>query len=653
MKKYIIISSLLFFTVLLTATFFSNAQASDLDSLKNRYVSSYRDYINAIKSNEDSEKTEELLKKCISDLNEYKKAAKEKGIIVSTPERFSSIENESGELAETNTTGQASETADETITRLKNIISSNAEPEAIDNAKMQLADVYMTSGMPSEAKALFTQVASRGGILSKKAKGSLKLFETSLTASGVSTKTNQAEPNFAQKIISGISSFFSNAFNYASNLISGKKPTQTASSQTLTPAPASEEKNNSNQNTPATFTKNENEAKNSKQIAINIAEPIKRKILVINFDPILKDGSTRLHTYLRGYDPQTLAEDCIATLKECSYGVADYKIADWIDVDGLVPFKKEFFKKEDSIEANFTDESDYVPSYKNVEEYIDVLNAATLEQSQGKGDAWHSWRWHGNAPSTVNESARKRVDFAGANYKAIFKKFKVIEKINNFEIDELWIFAPHMSGLCESLMAGPGAFFINGSPIADVKSNRRFAVMGYNYSYPVSNMLEDFGHRMEFSMDKVFGSTRTRDVNTIIANNSSSGINYFTLNLWERFVTIDILIKGRSGLGSVHFAPNSKKDYEWSNETDFVNTYAPDWAEYPNMTGKQEIGVNCHAWTGKYGASSDTFDSMREHHKWWLRHIPHFTKTIIDIDKKEYLNNWWYYLLKNTSTFEK
>jgi len=256
------------------------------------------------------------------------------------------------------------------------------------------------------------------------------------------------------------------------------------------------------------------------------------------------------------------------------------------------------------------------------------------------GSCWTSLRWHGNHASDSSVS-KGRADFNGANYKAIFKKFGVIEKINSGAIDEVWIFAPHMSGLSESKMAGPTAFFINGDAITDVASNRNFAITGYNYAYPVGNMLEDFGHRMEFTMDKVFESVRTRP------GNQCAGLDYDTLNLWERFILVDIAMKGKSGVGSIHFAPNSKRDYEWQN-SDPVDTFYQDWDFYPVFLG-QKVSSDCTGLTGDIGADKSKFsEAMREHHKWWFRHIPHIKGTTNDVDGNEYLNNWWSYMLRNS-----
>ena len=49
--------------------------------------------------------------------------------------------------------------------------------------------------------------------------------------------------------------------------------------------------------------------------------------------------------------------------------------------------------------------------------------------------------------------------------------------------------------------------------------------------------------------------------------------------MWNRFTRVDKDFPGESEVGSVHYAPNSASDYDWSN-TNAVWTYADDWLTY-------------------------------------------------------------------------
>jgi len=381
-------------------------------------------------------------------------------------------------------------------------------------------------------------------------------------------------------------------------------------------------------------------AKGNDSASDNTADPIEMKVLVLNFDPaISKANPERLHTLI-GNDPRDLAERCVDDLKDVSFGVANYKIAEWIDVETLVPFELTQFKPEDGIDPGAMENVDYIPSYNNAEQYLETMKAAQNDEKEGRGSCWASPRWHGNRGPGPAVSA-SRADFNGADYKAICEKFAVAEKVNNGKIDEVWIFAPHMSGLSTSRMAGPEAFFINGNKISDIGCRRNFAIMGFNYAYPVVNMLGDFGMRMECTMDRVFGMVRTRNAN-------HGALDYNSLNLWERFIIVDKVMSGKSALGTINFAPNGRNVFDWQSPV-VVDTYYPDWETYPDFKGRK-VSNDCRVWAGDLSTNKGKWQEVqRQHHKWWFRHIPHVKGTIKDVDGKEYLNNWWSYMLRNSS----
>lgn len=617
----------------LTSLCWTFAGAADLDALKNRYKASYQNYLNALKSGADEETTQELLERCVSDFNEYKKAAESSGEKVTETAPVSAVTPETAP-------------ADE-VESLKGIIAVSKDPDEADRARMILADIYMKKGMAAEAKALYSQVAARGGAQSKKAGELLKLFGGAAAPASGASQTSFAAPSNNEApggFFSGIASFFNNIFK----AVFGGKNTPPAAANN--DAPAKSVPVNAIPPAPATPEPPEPEKKPEPR-PDNFAAPITVRVLVLNFDPIVSDTNPiRLHQAMGCYDPRGLADQCVADLSEISHGIADYRIVEWIDVETLVPFKKECFKPQDGIDvSNFSNEDDYFPSYKDADQYLLTLSAARDDEDKGLGNRWASLRWHGNLPAAQSAVSPGRADFNGANYKAIFKKFGIAGKIDGGQIDELWIFAPHMSGLNESKMAGPSPFFINGEAIPGVAVKRNFAIMGYNFAYPVGNMLEDYGHRMECTMDRVFSSARTRRINELAADKNRVQFDYNKLNLWERFVLVDIVMPGRSGVGTMHFAPNSKRDYEWQSSA-VVETYYPDWLNYPNFKG-EKVSTDCAGWVGAAIGTdgSKFFEGEREHHKWWFRHIPHLKGTVKDVDGAEYLNNWWSYMLRNST----
>jgi hypothetical protein len=199
-----------------------------------------------------------------------------------------------------------------------------------------------------------------------------------------------------------------------------------------------------------------------------------------------------------------------------------------------------------------------------------------------------------------------------ADYQAILMRFDIIQKIANGEIDEVWIFAFPHAGFYESIMDGPGAFWCNSKPLADTSgSPRRFVVMGFSLERGVGEMLESFGHRAESIMEKVFARSAGSD------------------NLWQRFTRYDKIAPGQSEVGTVHFAPNSERDYDWGNQR-FVASHCDDWYKFPNFTGVVRQ-VNCAEWGN---------GDIRAHHKWWLKHFPKVAGR-----KNGIANSWWQYVV--------
>lgn len=197
------------------------------------------------------------------------------------------------------------------------------------------------------------------------------------------------------------------------------------------------------------------------------------------------------------------------------------------------------------------------------------------------------------------------------DYNAIFEKFNIIDQVEQGEIDEVWCFAFPYSGFWETTMSGNGAFYCNSDPVPDTEHcTRRFITYGFNYEREVGCMLEDFGHATESIMSYVFRSM-------------SDDRNY-----WSQFTQYDKIAPGKSNCGNVHFAPNSEKDYDWGNKR-YVISNCNDWLNFPNFKGITRE-VNCEEWGN---------GDMREHHKWWFKHLPNTEGQINGI-----LNNWWYYL---------
>jgi hypothetical protein len=199
------------------------------------------------------------------------------------------------------------------------------------------------------------------------------------------------------------------------------------------------------------------------------------------------------------------------------------------------------------------------------------------------------------------------------DYYAIINQFDLLHRVARNEIDEVWVFGFPHAGFYESIMAGPKAFWCNSPALKNTEtSNRRFVIMGFSYERGAGEMLESFGHRAESILAKTF--------ERLVGE----------ANLWQRFVRYEKIAPGKAAVGSIHFAPNSERDYDWNNPTP-VMSECYDWLlNFPNFKGDlREV-------TAREWGSGD----MRMHHQWWFKHIPH------GIGRQNGVhNNWWQYVI--------
>jgi hypothetical protein len=194
-----------------------------------------------------------------------------------------------------------------------------------------------------------------------------------------------------------------------------------------------------------------------------LPDPVTRKVLMITHNPKLHSkGGRTLKEHFGWNDPHILAQGYIDDVRGCSYGYANYEIAEQLVVESY-PVKRDGFR--------YTEDS-----------YL---------------EAWRTRRFH---------------DPDGVDYLALVHEFQMIEKINSGAIDEVWLFGHPYGGYWESIMAGPGAFWCNAPPLAGTEhANRQFVIMGFNFERGVGEMLEDLGHRAESILYKVFEKTRGED----------------------------------------------------------------------------------------------------------------------------------------------
>jgi hypothetical protein len=315
----------------------------------------------------------------------------------------------------------------------------------------------------------------------------------------------------------------------------------------------------------------------------NLTEPVRivtSRVMLVIYDPVIDPASgIKLSKYMKWQSPDYLANACIHDILEASGGMARYQIVQRVELNEF-PVKVDGYR--------------YDP-----QTYLDVLK--------------------GVLPSHKPE---------GADYQAILNGLKILPRIAKREIDEVWLFAFPQAGFFESSMGGAGAFWCNSPPMSWTSTiTRQFIVMGFSYERGVGEMLESFGHRSESLISKAFNCQDF--VAWAYAPGRVPATIGLTLNLFQQYLCFDQIAPGRSGIGSIHYAPNSDLDYDWNNPR-IVSSNCHDWYNFPKFQNDIRQ-VNASEW-----GSGDIY----AHHKWWLKHLPKVAGRTNGV-----ANNWWQYVI--------
>ncbi len=217
----------------------------------------------------------------------------------------------------------------------------------------------------------------------------------------------------------------------------------------------------------------------------------------------------------------------------------------------------------------------------------------------------------------------------GVDYNLIFSRFNILEDIANQVYDEVWLMGFPYAGFYESTMARAGAFWCNAPSLQNTNScQRRFVVMGFSFERSVGEMLHSYAHRCESILAQVFHCPDflawAYKPNRTPATVSPD----LSLNAFQRFICFDQIAPGKAAVGTVHYAPNSAKDYDWSNPAT-VQSECYDWLNFPNFKG------DVRPVTGTEWGNGDD----RLYQLWWLGHIPKVAGRLNGVH-----NNWWQYI---------
>ncbi len=310
-------------------------------------------------------------------------------------------------------------------------------------------------------------------------------------------------------------------------------------------------------------------------------EPVTIRALVVNFDPRCPaHGNLRTHEVFGWYDPPVQIESYIRDLREASGGWCNYVVVDWIDADYHPYFEDGFAYDPDEYIYRWTNR-DTIPLHPGTMDYVRLVTDKSYPHNQ---------------------------------------PLSIAERVASGEVDEVFLFgAPAGMAGWEAAMAGPSPFFVNGGTYYVPSAGRNFVLMGFNYERDVDCMLEDFLHRTECVLSRVYSPPQWWFPTWPVTNE------------WDRFRMFDLIRPGEAAVGICHYAPNSLSDYDWGNPT-YVWSMCDDWKlNWPNLVGAASKRlVNHEEW-----GSGD----QRLHHLWWLEHLPRAPG--VGPDGRQ--NNWWKY----------
>lgn len=205
-----------------------------------------------------------------------------------------------------------------------------------------------------------------------------------------------------------------------------------------------------------------------------------------------------------------------------------------------------------------------------------------------------------------------------SDYPMILERSGLCDRVNAGEADELWMFGAPYMGFGESALAGPGVFPYNGPGYDNNSCERLVPIMGFNYERTLTEMLHNWGHRIEATMTHLFGDWQEDRLE----------------HDWDRFGLTYVQSPGLgfAGCGSVHYPPNAAREYEYDHREPRPSMCA-DFDDYPELAADPTsvlAPVDCTAWAC----------TQIGYLQWWLSHLPSASGT-----KNGISNDWWSYLI--------
>jgi Concanavalin A-like lectin/glucanases superfamily len=230
-----------------------------------------------------------------------------------------------------------------------------------------------------------------------------------------------------------------------------------------------------------------------------------------------------------------------------------------------------------------------------------------------------------------------------ADYGAILTQNNLCTHVTNDNISEVWIWGDGNSGLDELAYKVPGDKIPNKSleengwlydwRTKDIPDcGKTVVVMGWNYFVGLDNIVHAYNHRIECMLSMTVGKGRFL-LNIPDPANPNPAIDPYLdpTNPWSTFSRWDgnATVPHQAAVGTVHFPPNGRQDYDYGNTTAVAST-AADWLKYPFLTGAK-TQVSCTAWG---------CDNQLAYQKWYDSHIPRAK----GVSYGGMCNSWWTYI---------
>lgn len=316
-------------------------------------------------------------------------------------------------------------------------------------------------------------------------------------------------------------------------------------------------------------------------------------------------------------------------------------------------------------------------------EFPQLLNDIRADLAEGS-------KWHGVAAPTLTFTIASLITTTNGSptnssgslsFRTVFDTHGLCSKIDNGEIDQVWVFNP-------GNVPNPVEFAVNGDAygiwdyLVDMpkchKPRPMFTFVYANFYYDQNNQIHWFpayphqaAHSFSHYIETLFWYRKQEDklycdfiaANGRIASYWESGTrayyefppecsDSFARSDQYGFTSLALTSKGvpKAVCGDIHFPPNiteatgpNEYKYERSNAVQSICDIWK-WGQNP-----PSANISCTAWKGCTDGSptncpvNDTICAQRRYLVWWLQHIPGLDNDSID-RQGQVRSSWWDYM---------